>query len=786
MLAGIVLAMLSAVARSETLPGGADHDRTPRILTVADALATSRLLTMATTTDSPILVSPDGQRYAAALVRGDLAQNLLQIQIVSGSLASLRDAARYRTVLTLTMSGLSGGDDPIGTDALTLLNPVSWAADNRHINMFWEDEKSLRQVVSIDMNTGKTEYLTRHPTTLYGFDLVGGTLLYSAAVARDNHLSMELAATGFAVNASSDMDALDLLRGHVGSLGRVADAWHSEYFVVIPDSPAPRKVTIVGGLPDSTSASASILKLSPNGRQGVIGATPGRLPETWDAYTNSFFKNQLADARQHPARSPVAQVLQLFLLDVATATARPLWSAPTPDTLMQVAWAPDGRSVLIGPTFLPVEQADAQCLAGDCIVEFDVANGRFTRLPTEPGTDKRTRIRWLEHGVAEITIKGVARTFAKHHGVWVQVVRPAAAARPTTPIHVEVRQDLNTPPALYAVDEVTQQTQLVLDPNPEFVKRFALGKVEHVGWTTPEGRNWSGLLYYPSPFKPGKRYPLVIQTHGHAPPNTFSLYGYKEEGLGPGAAPFAAQPLSGRGIAVLHMEDQFNGVLSTPREAEIHVAAYEAAARHWAEQGLIDPAKVGLVGWSRTGFHVEYALAHSEFPFAAAVVADNFDSGYVQAALLGWPDYYSSTNGSLPFGDGLQAWLRHAPAFSADHVRAPLQIQSYTGPYFTLYSGWEMFSRLRALKKPTEVYVVPDGAHAGHVLQNPRQCLASQERAVDWFDFWLNGHEDAAPEKAAQYAAWRQMRDATKTNHSGGCPQCGLPQSQLSRGTLSP
>jgi hypothetical protein len=43
------------------------------------------------------------------------------------------------------------------------------------------------------------------------------------------------------------------------------------------------------------------------------------------------------------------------------------------------------------------------------------------------------------------------------------------------------------------------------------------------------------------------------------------------------------------------------------------------------------------------------------------------------------------------------------------------------------------------------------------VLQNPGQRLASQGGTVDWFDFWLNGHEDSDPVKAEQYKRWREL-----------------------------
>ena len=71
---------------------------------------------------------------------------------------------------------------------------------------------------------------------------------------------------------------------------------------------------------------------------------------------------------------------------------------------------------------------------------------------------------------------------------------------------------------------------------------------------------------------------------------------------------------------------------------------------------------------------------------------------------------------------------------------------------------WEFFSRLKQLALPVELYVIPDIEHGTHGAQNPAQCLASQEGAVDWFDFWLNNKEDENPRKADQYIKWRRLR----------------------------
>jgi hypothetical protein len=51
-----------------------------------------------------------------------------------------------------------------------------------------------------------------------------------------------------------------------------------------------------------------------------------------------------------------------------------------------------------------------------------------------------------------------------------------------------------------------------------------------------------------------------------------------------------------------------------------------------------------------------------------------------------------------------------------------------------------------------------------HNLTKPLQILAHQEMLVDWFDFWLNGHEDPNPAKAEQYARWRKLREGHGTS----------------------
>ncbi len=77
---------------------------------------------------------------------------------------------------------------------------------------------------------------------------------------------------------------------------------------------------------------------------------------------------------------------------------------------------------------------------------------------------------------------------------------------------------------------------------------------------------------------------------------------------------------------------------------------------------------IGLIGFSRTDFHVKYALTHSTYSFTAASVATGFDAGYFQylAYMNANPAYgemFEVVNGGPPFGKGLFLWMESVPRF---------------------------------------------------------------------------------------------------------------------------
>ncbi len=77
----------------------------------------------------------------------------------------------------------------------------------------------------------------------------------------------------------------------------------------------------------------------------------------------------------------------------------------------------------------------------------------------------------------------------------------------------------------------------------------------------------------------------------------------------------------------------------------------------------------------------------------------------------------------------------------------------YAGP---ADHGFEFFVALSRLGKPVELYRYPKGEHP---LDTPSERVASLQRNVDWFRFWIQGYESKPPGyDLDQFVRWRALR----------------------------
>ena len=718
-------------------------------LTVADSLGWREIVT---SYSNPVLLSPDKRSYLFALQQPDLPRNGSWIEFYVGRLTSLREARPLQIIRLFTRSK---------QEATALAANIQWTSDSRRITFLWDDGQLPVRVVSVDVQTHKLSAYTQNdaPIREYALDANGTKLYYSA---EKRQATLKACNGNVAITDESIWSLLACNSAAHPDFDRLAYAT----FVRDLRTGAERKVSD----PDMYwGASPEQLVPSPNGRFALAVQPSPTAPGEWDAYTSHLLKDSYLPAARLSPKGPHL-LRQFVLIDSKPATSRPLWNAPQ-NPYANVVWSPDSNSIVLGPTFLPVPTSNVDGLTGNAVAIIDVKTGAFTTLPL-PRKDMPVRgyapVRWTKEGLIELAdakeyrpASGALR-YRKEQSGWHLV--DASGEAPTRSIKIEVRQDYNTPPTFFAVDEKNGRERKIFESNPGFTARFKLAHAELIHWTATDGRSWSGVLYYPPGYDEGRACPLVIQTHGYLK-DKFSLSGGY-------TTAFAAQQLATSGIAVVQLggPDEYDPTTTaTPHEPEITMRGVEGLIEHLSTEGLIDEKRVGIIGFSRTGWHVEYILTHSKARFAVAEIADSMDASYLEY-VLGGAQYQSEIEqdvGAPPVGEGLQVWFKKAPVFNIQSITAPLRIELDSSPLALVLLHWDLFTMLKRRNKPVEYFIVPDVQHGTHILQNPVQRLASQGGTVDWFRFWLNGDEDPDPAKAEQYKRWRELRKLHEQNQGG-------------------
>jgi len=738
-----------------------------RELTPADAIATVRVMQNQLYSGQRVSdagTSPDGHRYLIRLAYGDVERNGVWMDLLTGRLDSLDAAAHPRRCAHLLTTGLGSATSGQSADADPApANFIRWL-DDTHVAFLWSDSHARRQVMAVDLNNCKRSFLTASPTDVFSFaSTAAGALLINTQIPRPDGNSRQLWAQGFTVKDSSD--GFSILNGAIDGANWVGLNLESRWFILSPG--ATRSVDIAGNRVDVSNPFYREISVSPSGRYAVVGVAPTTTPHDWAEYQDPSLQRLLKFNETSVIRTP----LSYALIDLHTGTNSPLWNSPKPFGC-QVRWSPEGDTILLAPTFLPQNADSSAGLKGTAAVVLDVPTGLYGVLPLDMSGRTVVSAEWSSPIVIQIDTTDEfgadpqTQRFTRDHGIW-QALRtadlPLGAPTRASPIHIEIRQSLNSPPKVFGVDARSGTERLILDTNPHLLERFKLGRVERLSGTLPNQKQWIGQLIYPADYQPGKRYPLVIQSlYGHGfGPEEFTLDGFwGDNGMGLGPSAFASYPgqlLATRNIAVLQLAvvHRSSGV----GEAEDYQLAFETLAEQLSASGLADRNKIALDGFSRNGYFVEYTLSHSKFPFAAAIAADNYDPSYFQSALTNWRNIDEQVNGAPAFGDGLQQWLKRAPGFNAEHIHTPLRMIGQSAGIEVIMSKWETYSRLHYLKKPVEMYLMPEAnTHPSHTPQNPNQILAIQEGVLDWFSFWLSGREDPSPLKIDQYSRWRTFR----------------------------
>jgi len=738
-------------------------------VTVADAIEMTQIGYRPSPDDSSshtgvVEFSPDRSKFAFVTQKGNLENNTVEF-----SLLVFQTADAFKSPIPQIVARLASCSN---RNAIT---NSKWLPDNGSTVFLGEQRGEAPQVYKVSCHTKKLERLTDSSTPVIAYAVSGGgRMVYVASPKLPPALSENMLQHGFAVTSQNWFEIYTDRYGKFDTRMRI-----------YVKTSAMKTARQVGGIRDLDTwvEDVSTASISPNGRYAIVTAWVTDPPKLWSDYEPEILSGSVTTpcTTGHAGSCP----RQYLLIDLDKGTVGPLINAPLIPLNSWVmtlsAWT-QRNSVLLVNALLPLNSTNPE-----------QRNKRRTnvfaaevRLPSKEITEIATRstpcrCRSIHSDPAADLIvtrpalpgDGPQLEFRFGGGNWNITELAPSAGQPSEPLSVALEENLNRPPRLIATDPRTGKKGLLLDLNPQFA-RLTFGRVEEFKWKTNDGYPIAGALYYPTNYVVGEKYPFVIQTHG-----------YSRERFwidGPFSTAFAAQPLANKGFVVLQMgamgdpdvKDSYKedeDILSSSKEGPHVVAAYEAAIDELDHRGLIDRHRVGITGFSRTSYHGLYALTHSSYGFAAAVIADGVNFGYVDCVLftgIGDRDDLApcekKNGGGPPYGNSLLSWAKAAPTFNLDKIGAPVLLQAILSPL----GEWEIYAGLKWLEKPVELLnFYPTGEHE---LVKPWQRMLSQQTTVDWYCFWLKGEEDPEPAKTDQYVRWRELRKLQEANEAGRKP----------------
>lgn len=735
--------------------GDAPHGASHKKLTEGSVLSVNDLLRFATLGDprslnwltfgeaSPAIVSPDGAHAAVVVRDGNPETETNGAHLLVYDLASVWDSRSARLIARFESST---GYQPLAF--------VRWADDGRSLTFAAAEGSSAPAIYRADVRSGKLTRLAAANSGLRWFGLAGtGNRLVTLAESRilGPKDIPECRRYGCEVTQKSLYDA------EFGAPSGIMTASVTDF-----PGGAPR------ALPPSEAADSGIDycdpefagTISPDGRSAIrlCRLKESALPPSWGSYSMSPMFATAMKARNvrawrvgvlvdldsgQPRRWTQAPVLPSF------------WTAPP-------IWIDGGRKVVFPAAFEPIADptstANDQATSAYSVQVLDIATGTLETIGWLPPQMARVATADWSDATQTLRISGRdqhdqqvgARTFVRSGSLWHETGGPAEAHERREAVEFFVREDMNTPPMLFMRRPATGETRLLLDPNPWLASKD-LGHVESIEWLGTDGRKRAGGLFYPPGYQPGRRYPLLIQTHGFDR-TRFTLHG--------AARNFPGRAVGALGIVVLQVDESNSEVDHSPQLWTDAVSCYEGAIDQLDKRHLIDRQKVGIVGWSATGPTAAAMLTHSNYPIAAAAFTDTSVYGLWYYNLGGGSESQHARFGGPPFGSDLAKWLGLSPTLNLQRVRAPLLMMSAEA----VGGIWDWNTGLRQLRKPAETWLFPTGAH--DVFQ-ASQTLSLNQMLIDWYRFWLLEEErptspayrgETLEKLEAQYARWQALR----------------------------
>ena len=291
--------------------------------------------------------------------------------------------------------------------------------------------------------------------------------------------------------------------------------------------------------------------------------------------------------------------------------------------------------------------------------------------------------------------------------------------------------DDETPGEIYALE--ADGSRKLSSHNDALLGELQLGQVEDLRYKSKDGTEVHGLIVKPPGFVSGRAYPTLLWIHGG--PN-----GQDAHSFAIGDYQFRRQLIAANGYVVIGINYRGSSGRGSRyaraifadwghKEVEDLLAGVDAVVA----QGIADPSRLGIGGWSYGGILTDYTIS-SDRRFKAAV--SGAGSGN-QLSMYGSDEYITEYNGELgPPWRNTPLWLKVSyPFFHADRIHTPTLFLGCDKDFNVPVAGGEqMYEALRTLGIDTQLIIYPGEFHD---LHRPSFLKDRQDRIVAWFARYL-------------------------------------------------
>jgi dipeptidyl aminopeptidase/acylaminoacyl peptidase len=265
------------------------------------------------------------------------------------------------------------------------------------------------------------------------------------------------------------------------------------------------------------------------------------------------------------------------------------------------------------------------------------------------------------------------------------------------------------------------------------MSQLKLSQGEYVSFKSKDGTIVHGYLYKPLDYVPGKKYPTLLRPHGGPVWAYYAEFSHLAQLFAAnGYAVFLPNPRGSSGYGEPYCKAIWADWGGKDFEDDMAMVDYAIA------QGIADPDKLGVGGWSYGGISTDFIIGQTN-RFKAAISgagASEFISLYGHDEYQ--RDYYTELG--YPW-EHRATWDKLAYFYKVENIKTPaLFMGGNLDANVPVLGGEQMYQALRALGRQTELVVYPNEYHEFTIPSHIEDRL---KRYLAWYNHYVKG--DAAP-----------------------------------------